>query len=1027
MGTISWIIVFFGVAAIDVLVSIMSVRENNRTGRMLAYCLRCAAVVTLFYFASIMTDNHFVCSLMSSIYFCFIDFMLLYLVQFFYTLLDIRTSRKPWETRVSRVLQILVLIDVIGLMINPFTGHAISYRLIPGRSIACYAFDQHVPYKLHLLLCYCMIAYGFALLLRKARKVPPLYRTTYRRVILCVLIVVLMNAIYLLQIFPYNLDLSILFYSLLGYGVYISTFMYGERMILNRICQTILENSDQPLLIFDYNDRLFFLNEAGNELFPTFQNREDPPKIQDFAELLQTKDLLENPQEKLRFYWTSPAPASVSYICDHQILRDKKYRVLAQSFVFTNNMLGTDPLTGYQTEQYFNVHDQELTKSASWPIGLAVCDLNRLSILNNLLGYSRGNDAIALQAELLRKHMPERSAFVRLRDAKLCVICYGLSEGEIKARIRKVDEELEKTRGFSMTLKMDSAICMLEEQESAVEAAARANAVLKTRKLLDQESNHSGVIDALSQMLMECDPETESHVRRTRILGDNLSYDIGLSDYERDQLSLLCLFHDIGKVGIPLNILNKPGPLSDEERAIMQEHVQKGYRIARATVGLEIVAEPILHHHERWDGTGYPDGLAHEAIPILSRIISVVDAYDAMVTDRPYRKGISSEAALEELLRCAGTQFDPYIADAFVRMMRGAEADADRENTSGENTGEKDTGEENPAKESPEKTDASKELQIPKETRRVDEPFSSKTIIVNPVRYTRYILDGEMRILEADEYFEVMTGYTSYDVQNMNLTQADLMFEEDRAVHMNMVLELRKNDNIAYLEHRIRRKDGTGRYVYCVGIFYQENGEERTVVIVTDITDSISAQMQVGIARNRAMMSIRRLEESIQLDPMTGLFNKTAFQKTSKRELMNETQRCVLIMVDVDDFKNYNDSFGHPKGDELLIALAQALLDSVRGDDLVSRMGGDEFACLLKFKINVPLKDVTRRVQMIWQNVNRILAAQEHPASISAGAVCPVSGYIEFDDLYESADICLYQAKRKGKNQICIGWDEEDI
>ena len=203
--------------------------------------------------------------------------------------------------------------------------------------------------------------------------------------------------------------------------------------------------------------------------------------------------------------------------------------------------------------------------------------------------------------------------------------------------------------GFPFRLTFNYAITSAASASDIHDAIDGALTILRTRKLLDSGSDRSSVIDSLHQMLMECDAETELHVRRTRELGDRLSYRIGLSGYERDQLSLLCLFHDIGKVGIPREILNKAGKLNDSEREIMRSHAEKGYRIARATPELNVIASAIRHHHENWDGSGYPDGLRGEAIPLLSRVISVVDAYDAMISDRPYRSAMSHEAAVAEL------------------------------------------------------------------------------------------------------------------------------------------------------------------------------------------------------------------------------------------------------------------------------------------------------------------------------------------------------------------------------------------
>jgi len=160
------------------------------------------------------------------------------------------------------------------------------------------------------------------------------------------------------------------------------------------------------------------------------------------------------------------------------------------------------------------------------------------------------------------------------------------------------------------------------------------------------------------------------HVRRTQKTAFLLGQRLNLDEAELGKLAILAVLHDIGKVAIPKDILLKPADLSSDEWKIMKTHTNIGYRIAKASPELEEIADCILHHHERWDGTGYPDKLKGEEIPLLSRIISVVDSHDVMVHNRPYHKAISENEAFNELLRCSGTQFDPKIVIEMISMLK---------------------------------------------------------------------------------------------------------------------------------------------------------------------------------------------------------------------------------------------------------------------------------------------------------------------------------------------------------------------
>jgi putative nucleotidyltransferase with HDIG domain len=161
------------------------------------------------------------------------------------------------------------------------------------------------------------------------------------------------------------------------------------------------------------------------------------------------------------------------------------------------------------------------------------------------------------------------------------------------------------------------------------------------------------------------------HTERVSQYSEAIAKAMGLSEQAVNDIKSAGVLHDIGKIIIPPEILNKPGRLTDEEYAIVKRHSETGYQILKSSDEYAKLAEYVLYHHERWDGSGYPQGLKGEEIPLQSRIISVADAYEAMTAIRPYQKTQTKEEATAELLRCAGTQFDPRIVDVFVRQVLG--------------------------------------------------------------------------------------------------------------------------------------------------------------------------------------------------------------------------------------------------------------------------------------------------------------------------------------------------------------------
>jgi HD-GYP domain-containing protein (c-di-GMP phosphodiesterase class II) len=188
-------------------------------------------------------------------------------------------------------------------------------------------------------------------------------------------------------------------------------------------------------------------------------------------------------------------------------------------------------------------------------------------------------------------------------------------------------------------------------------------------KLLESNSVRSSIISSLRHTLFAKSYETEIHTQRLKQLAIQIGRSFGLTDSLLDELSLLATLHDIGKVAIPEETLIKPGKLTQKEWEIIWKHPEIGYRIAGQLPELAPIAEAILAHHEWWDGAGYPRGLKAEDIPLISRILSVVDAYDAMTNGRSYKKAVGHQEALEELKRGAGSQFDPEIVEMFLNVV----------------------------------------------------------------------------------------------------------------------------------------------------------------------------------------------------------------------------------------------------------------------------------------------------------------------------------------------------------------------
>ncbi len=338
-----------------------------------------------------------------------------------------------------------------------------------------------------------------------------------------------------------------------------------------------------------------------------------------------------------------------------------------------------DRLTGLYNRLYFDMTMQDLELRRFQPITIIIGDMNGLKLANDAFGHSVGDELLVLTSSILEDSVSDLNAIVsRLSGDEFAILLLGI--GKVGAdmvceRIRKSCEEVTMPRmkpsialGFAS---WNSSMTLLEETMREAEDNMYHN------KLNESKSIRSAIIHSLQASLEEKTTETRSHAERLRTLGLRLGKRIGLGANDMDELALAAVMHDIGKIGIPDNVLMKRGPLEDDEWQIMRKHPEIGYHIILSSPSMSKVAEFILAHHERWDGKGYPRGLQRENIPLISRIISVVDSYDVMTSDRPYKTAITPEMALKEIERCSGSQFDPFVAAAFIKMVRFEEVEAE--------------------------------------------------------------------------------------------------------------------------------------------------------------------------------------------------------------------------------------------------------------------------------------------------------------------------------------------------------------
>jgi diguanylate cyclase (GGDEF)-like protein len=553
---------------------------------------------------------------------------------------------------------------------------------------------------------------------------------------------------------------------------------------------------------------------------------------------------------------------------------------------------------------------------------------------------------------------------------------------------------------------------------------------------LEQERSRAAqayhaVVRSLAAALEARDGYTGEHSDDVHDLSVAVAQRLGLDTRATAEVEAVALLHDIGKIGIPDQVLHKPGPLTGEEWSLMREHPVIGERILRPLPGLSTVATAVRHEHERWDGGGYPDGVAGDEIPLASRIVLACDAYHALVSDRPYRRAMRPEHARTELRANAGTQFDPAVVDALLACLEDPQ----------------------PVGKPPSAERVARVLTEPEQegaAGRLERELHALIAIASAVGAAQRVED--VVEVAADEACEAVAAaslsISAWEVDRRILRtlvnagelgpgEVRLPADETYRLQGDTVLRGVLESGGTYfatldrpdcdpleaeLLERLGKRHAIGLGIRFAGRAWGELwATRRAGQPPFDERDARFLQTvagQIAAAVGRAEMFSRMAELAFQ-DPLTGVANRRALDERlelSVADAVRSGDDLAVLLCDLDNLKELNDVHGHQAGDDALARVAGILRDAAGDPEntLVARIGGDEFCVLLEGAD----ADAARRLGD--RLIMRLLIGSGPALSVSCGVASVGLGATRPGELLRAADAAQYTAKRSGRARVCV-------
>lgn len=654
----------------------LAVRSAARKGtlpKIVAVLCCSAGTASLLSMMQMLTSNSELLRVVDVFYFLSIDVLMFSLFSY---ACELHGKAKQAAHALGVAFGIAIAFDLWLFILNANGPVMVDYTLVSRPEFNIGAGLERValpPFRYHLALDYAMVAVAAVALIQKTYSTPKAYRGPYASLLAALAVIFIVNVLYMSGIIDSPTDCSCIIYVVGVFDLYWVTFFAMRNNRYSQVVKTITYGSKDPIVLFGHNACLVTMNEPAREIFDVHDNDWDPITLYEFAEMFDMPVLV-TAKENCCFAWSPSGGQIGSYLCEFTVAKEEGGRCLGYGITMRKASETMDGKTGLYNEESFRERRGTLQETASYPVLFTSISLSYVSAMNGAYGRAMTDASIGNFARCLRAAWPATGkSFMAYRGAsEFEVITRYTTREQIVAALEHLRDDIDW--GVPSDIDPDFEYGIIEADGStydAVNASRKAHELAEYKLYASPASMRSNNVSALVSPLIDRGFTTQSRVDATSRLTERIAKEMGVDELVTYRSILLSRLSDIGKVAVPDSVAFHTGTYTRGARLLMERHAEVGYRLLKSTAGLSALAEPLLHHHENWDGSGYPDGLKGEQIPIESRIVAVATAFDEKVSGRPGSVALSFADAIKDIASGAGTLFDPRVVRAFLEAADG--------------------------------------------------------------------------------------------------------------------------------------------------------------------------------------------------------------------------------------------------------------------------------------------------------------------------------------------------------------------